>query len=438
LFYVILASTFQNESEQFMNPKIKYTLIGCVSFILLVGMFAVGLLAGWAFPIGNGTGISGLLNRVESGPVATPDTDTPTDVSSLFEPFWQTWQIVHDYYVDQPVDDTLLMQGAIRGMLEALDDPHTSYMDPKIYALEEQSLAGEYEGIGAYIDTSGEYVEIISPITGSPAEAAGLKSGDLIVGINGEDMTGVSGDLVHSKILGPAGTKVTLTIKREDLEEPFDVTITRAKIIVPSVESRMLEDEDNLAYVRINIFGEDTADDLRSQLRALLKNNPRGLILDLRGNGGGYLDTSIEVVSEFIDSGVVLYEEYGDGSRETYEAKYGGLATEIPLVVLVDEGTASASEITAGAIQDYDRGILVGTTTYGKGSVQNWLALVNDQGAIRVTIARWLTPNGRQINEVGIEPDYVVEFTEEDIENENDVQLKKAIELLNDLIAGEL
>jgi carboxyl-terminal processing protease len=207
---------------------------------------------------------------------------------------------------------------------------------------------------------------------------------------------------------------------------------------VPSVESRMLEDEDNLAYVRINIFGEDTADDLHNQLRELMKNDPRGLVLDLRGNGGGYLDTAIDVVSEFIDSGVVVYEEYGDGSRDSYDVKRGGLATEIPLVVLVDEGTASASEITAGAIQDYERGILVGTTTYGKGSVQNWLALVNDQGAIRVTIARWLTPSGRQINEIGIEPDYVVEFTEQDIENLDDVQLNRAIELLNDLIAGIL
>jgi carboxyl-terminal processing protease len=421
-----------------MNPKIKYSLIGCISLILLAGMFAVGLLVGWAFPVGDGTGISGLLDQDSTNTTATADTGTPTDVSTLFEPFWQTWEIVHDSFVDQPVDDTLLMEGAIRGMLASLDDPHTSYMDPEMYALEEQSLAGEYEGIGAYIDTSGEYVEIISPIKGSPAEAAGLKAGDLIVGIDGEDMTGVSGDEVHSLILGPAGTDVTLTIKRESLEEPFDITITRAKIVVPSVESRMLEDQDNLAYVRINIFGEETADDLRGQLRDLMKNNPRGLVLDLRGNGGGYLDTSIEVVSEFVDSGVVVYEEYGDGTRDSYEIKPGGLATKIPLVVLVDEGTASASEITAGAIQDYERGILVGTTTYGKGSVQNWLALVNDQGAIRVTIARWLTPKGRQINEVGIEPDYTVEFTEEDITNENDVQLKKAIELLNDLIAGKL
>jgi carboxyl-terminal processing protease len=421
-----------------MNPKLKYGLIGCGSLILLAGMFATGLLLGWAFPIGSGTGISGLLNPENANPIGSQDTGTPESISTLFQPFWQTWEVVHESFVDQPVDDTLLMQGAVRGMLAALDDPHTSYMDPKMFALEEQSLAGEYEGIGAYIDTSGEYVAIIAPIKGSPAEAAGLKAGDLIVGIDGEDMTGVAGEVVHSKIIGPAGTEVTLTIKREGLDEPFDVTITRAKIVVPSVESNMLEGEDGLAYVRINIFGEDTTKELRSQLRELLKNNPDGLVLDLRGNGGGYLDTAIEVVSEFIDEGVVVYEEYGDGSRKSYEVESGGLATEIPLVVLVDEGTASASEITAGAIQDYERGYLVGTTTYGKGSVQNWLPLINDQGAIRVTIARWLTPKERQINEIGIEPDYVVEFTEEDIEAKNDVQLQKAIEVLKDLIAGKL
>jgi len=419
-----------------MNPKIKYTLIGCISVILLAGMFSSGLLVGWAFPVGSGRGISGLLNPSATTSTTSSDSGTPTNLQMLFEPFWQTWQVIHDDYVDQPVNDTTLMQGAIHGMMDSLGDPHTSYMSPEEYKLEEQVLSGEYEGIGAYIDTTGEYVEIISPITGSPAEKAGLKAGDLIVGIDGEDMTGIPGDVVHSKVIGPAGSQVTLTIRREGVDKSFDVTITRAKISVPSVESKTLED--NLAYIRINIFGDDTARELRSQLSELLKANPRGLVLDLRGNGGGYLDTAIEVVSEFVDKGVVVYEEYGDGTRHEYKVQSGGLATEIPLVVLVDEGTASASEITAGAIQDYGRGKIVGTTTYGKGSVQNWMALINDQGAIRVTIARWLTPNGRQINEVGIQPDYVVEFTEQDLTDKKDVQLLKAIELLNEMIAGTL
>ncbi|MGA9398715.1 MAG: S41 family peptidase [Anaerolineaceae bacterium] len=419
-----------------MNPKIKYTLIGCVSVILLLGMFSSGLLVGWAFPIGSGRGISGLLNPSATTSATPFNSGTETNLQTLFKPFWQTWQVIHDDYVDQPVNDTTLMQGAIRGMMDSLGDPHTSYMNPEQYKLEEGVLSGEYEGIGAYIDTTGEYVEIISPITGSPADKAGLKAGDLIIGIDGEDMTGISGDIVHSKVIGPSGSQVTLTIRRGGVDKPFDVTITRAKISVPSVESKTLED--NLAYIRINIFGDDTTKELRSQLGDLLKANPRGLVLDLRGNGGGYLDTAIQVVSEFVDKGVVVYEEYGDGTRHEYKVQSGGMATEIPLVVLVDEGTASASEITAGAIQDYGRGKIVGTTTYGKGSVQNWIALINDQGAIRVTIARWLTPNGRQINKVGIQPDYVIKFSEQDITDKKDVQLLKAIEVLNEIISGKL
>lgn len=210
-----------------MNPKIKYTLIGCISVILLAIMFSSGLLVGWAFPVGSGRGISGLLNPSATTSTTSSDSGTPTNLQMLFEPFWQTWQVIHDDYVDQPVNNTTLMQGAIRGMMDSLGDPHTSYMSPEEYKLEEQVLSGEYEGIGAYIDTTGEYVEIISPITGSPAEKAGLKAGDLIVGIDGEDMTGIPGDVVHSKVIGPAGSQVTLTIRREGVDKSFDVTITR-------------------------------------------------------------------------------------------------------------------------------------------------------------------------------------------------------------------
>lgn len=407
-----------------MNPKFKYGLIGCISVILLAGMFASGLLVGWAFPAGSGLGIGGLLNP------------SPTNLKTLFEPFWQTWQVVHNDYVEQPVNDTTLMQGAIRGMLDSLGDPHTAYMNPEQFKYQQQALQGTLEGIGAYIDTTGAYVKIVSLMPGMPAEKAGVKAGDLIIGINGEDMTGVPGDVVHSKVIGPAGTQVTLSLRREGVAEPIVLTITRAKITTPTVESKQLDG--NLAYVRINIFGDNTATELRTQLITVLKNNPRGLILDLRGNGGGYLDTAVQVVSEFIKKGVVVYEESGNGTRKPYSALSGGVATDIPLVVLVDEGTASASEITAGAIQDDGRGKLVGTTTYGKGSVQSWMPLVNDQGAIAVTIARWLTPNGRQINKVGIQPDYIVKFTDQDIKDKKDVQLLKAIEVLNDLISGKV
>jgi carboxyl-terminal processing protease len=188
--------------------------------------------------------------------------------------------------------------------------------------------------------------------------------------------------------------------------------------------------EGNIAYIRLFQFADNSHQELRRELEALLAENPAGLILDVRNNGGGYLNTAIEITSEFIPSGVVLIEEFGDGKRQVYEAISGGLATEIPLVVLINEGSASASEILAGAIQDYQRGTIVGSTSFGKGSVQTWVPLSDDQGAVRVTIARWLTPNERQIHEVGLVPDVLVDLSEEDIEDGRDPQLEKAVELL--------
>lgn len=363
-------------------------------------------------------------------PYVDAEGGTPEEYQELFAPFWETWDIVHEQFVDQPVDDLALMRGAIKGMLEALGDRHTSYMSPEEFKQANESLEGEYEGIGAWVDITGDYVEIISPMRGSPAAEAGLQPNDIIIGIDGEDMTGIPGDLVLRSILGPAGTDVALTIRRGD--EIFDVTITRARIVVPTVEFEMLED--NIAYVGLYNFGENTTTQLRNALQDLLAQDPDGLIFDLRGNGGGFLTTAIQVVSEFIGEGVVMYEQYGDGDTFPYEAIPGGLATEIPLVVLVDEGTASASEITAGAIQDLNRAPLVGVTTFGKGSVQSWITLRNEAGGVRVTIARWLTPDGRQISEIGLEPEYVVEMTPEDFTEGRDPQLDKAVEVLKDML----
>jgi carboxyl-terminal processing protease len=358
------------------------------------------------------------------------EADTPVELKGLFTPFWETWDIVHDQYVDQPVDDLAMMRGAIKGMLEALGDKHTSYMTPEEFSQANEALEGEYEGIGAWVNITGDYVEIISPMRGSPAAEAGLQPNDIIIGINGEDMTGIPGDLVLRRILGPAGTDVLLTVRRGD--QTFDVKVTRAKIIVPTAEHEMLDDK--IAYIILSNYGDKTTQQLREALENLLAQDPIGLIFDLRGNGGGYLNTAIQVVSEFIGDGVVMYEQYGDGETFTYQAIPGGLATEIPLVVLVDEGTASAAEITAGAIQDLNRGPLVGVTTFGKGSVQTWVTLKNDAGGVRVTIARWLTPNGRQISEIGLEPEYIVELTPEDYAAGLDPQLDKAIEVLKELV----
>mgnify|MGYP000957613534 FL=1 len=416
-----------------MRTKSFYLVVASLlAIVLVVGSFSGGILVGWMLP-DKPTNIISQKSTPESLTPALPlagGTTAPSDnTSALFAPFWDTWQIVHNEYVDQPVDDVALMRGAIKGMLEALGDPHTSYMDPDVYLQVNAKMEGEYEGIGAWVDSTGDYLTIISPMPNSPAENAGLKSGDQIIAVDGQDMTGIDPGIVLKQVLGPAGTPVKLMISREGENQPIEVNIVRSKIITPSAEGKMLEG--NIAYVQIYTFGDNTSPELRTALKTLLSQNPKGLIIDLRNNGGGYLQTAIEVASEFINDGVIMYEQYGNGQQDVYKALGGGLATNIPLVVLVNEGTASASEIVSGAIQDYERGKLVGTTTYGKGSVQNWIPLRDDQGAIRVTIAHWLTPQQRQINNVGLTPDVEVKITDADIKANLDTQLQKAIELLS-------
>jgi carboxyl-terminal processing protease len=412
-----------------MESKRPPILIIVVMFVMVVGATLAGFYAGRVSAANQESTFTvkpGSTPQVEALPQAPVDKS----VSELFAPFWQTWRLIHEQYVEQPVDDVKLMRGAIQGMLDALGDEHSSYIDPDSLEEFQAQLTGtEYEGIGAYVDTTREYLTIIAPMTGSPAEKAGLKPGDQIIAIDGEDMTGIDGELVRQKVLGPAGTKVRLTIKRPGVEEPFDVEIIRASIKSTNVIGRM--ERNNIAYIRLLAFGdENTIRDFREMLKKLLAEKPDGLILDLRNNGGGLLNSAIEIASEFIKEGVVAYEVYGNGRRETFEASGKGLATEIPLIVLINEGSASASEIVAGAIQDLGRGKLVGATTYGKGSVQVWNDLLNNQGAVRITVARWLTPNGRTIQGVGLTPDIEVLMSEEDYAAGKDPQLDKAIELL--------
>jgi len=408
------------------DHKVIKIVVGIiVGLVLVTGAFSGGLLVGWLLP--EKTAIESPLASPDPTQT-TPAVKTPSDLDQLFKPFWEAWDLVHEQYVDQPVDDVKMMQGAISGMMDSLGDEHSGYMDPQTYEEATRPLDESYEGIGAYVDVSGDFLTVITPIQGSPAEAAGIKPGDKIIKINDNDMTGIDPSVALQSVLGPAGTEVKLTIQRGEENEILEFTITRATIDLPSVEGKMLDN--NIAYISISTFGENTSQLLQKYLKELLANNPKGLILDLRYNSGGYLTTAIEVISQFIPSGVVMYEQEGDGSETSYEAIPGGLATDIPLVVLVNEGSASASEITAGAIQDYNRAPLVGVTTYGKGSVQNWIPLSNDQGAVRITIARWLTPNHRQIHKVGLTPDYVVEITEDDVAANKDPQLEKAIELI--------
>ena len=413
-----------------MNQSMKTIVAVIVGVILLTGAFAGGFLVGHLVPSSNQLPFLGDL--IPSAPSVTPDEQaaTPNELETLFVPFWEAWNVVHEEYVDQPVDDVELMRGAIRGMMDSLGDKRTVYMEPAVYDAQTSSLQGEeYEGIGAYVDTDGEYLTIISPIAGSPADMAGLRPGDKIIGIDGEDMTGIEPEEARLKVLGPAGTTLILKIEREGESEPLEITITRARISIKSAEGKMLQD--GIAYVDINTFGDNTTPELRNTLDTLLQENPRGIIIDLRNNGGGYLHTSVEVASEFIAEGTVLYEQYGDGRRDVFDASGSGQATDLPIVVLVNEGSASASEILAGALQDYGRAKLVGVQSYGKGSVQIWFPLSNEQGAASVTIAKWLTPKERAIDGIGLTPDVYVECSECTlVDTDTDLQVQTAIQTL--------
>jgi carboxyl-terminal processing protease len=399
-----------------MNKFVKTITI---IFVVLTGLAAAFYGGMW---VGNNFGSS----KEQTNYLTSSDPELGT----LFSPFFQVWNIIHEQYIDQPLDDVKLMQSAIGGLMNGLGDEHSSYMDPATYQQVNAPLVGSYTGIGAWVDTSGEVLVIIAPMPGSPAEAAGVQSGDIVVAIDGKDMTGIDPGVVLQSILGPVDTVVTLTIVREGLEEPLDISITRAEIEIPVIEYEMLDN--NIAYIYLFQFSVDSGAEVRSALTELLAQNPVGVILDLRDNTGGYLDAAFDIASAFIEDGPIMIEETGEGATQTYSAYGNAIAPDIPLVILVNGGSASASEITAGAIQDRGRGTLVGTTTYGKGSVQNWIELEGDNGAIRVTIVRWLTPNSRQINEVGLTPDVIVDYTQEDADAGIDPQRDKAIEILLD------
>lgn len=316
-------------------------------------------------------------------------------------------------------------------MMESLKDPYSAYLTPEEFRTQNAPIKGEYTGIGAYVDTSGEYLVIISPMPGSPAELAGIKPGDRVVAIDGEDMTKLKPVLVLERIYGPKGTIVNIAIQREGITEILNFEIERAIINLPSVESEMLDG--GIGLIRLYTFGDDTTEEFTSALNDLLTRKAIGLIIDLRNNSGGLVQTSIEITSLFIPENVVMIEEWGDGTRKEYRSTGKPVNTEIPLVVVVNEGSASASEIIAGAFQDLGRASIVGTPTFGKGSIQNWITLKDDNGGIRITTARWLTPKGRQIQDLGLKPDFLIQLTEDDYNNKFDAQIDLAMKVVNQI-----
>ncbi|MBQ1248939.1 MAG: S41 family peptidase [Selenomonadales bacterium] len=314
--------------------------------------------------------------------------------------FFRVLTVIEHKYVDRPELEKL-WQGSIKGMVEALDDPHSIYMDAEQFDIFEGATSGSFGGVGLVVGEKDDELVVVSPIEGTPGEKAGVKSGDVILKIDEEDATNLNLTEAVEKIRGEEGTSVTLTIRRGEETKAF--TIVRDNIQVHAVSGKMLEGD--IGYLRITNFNEVVADDLKKEYSRLEKEGMKRIILDLRDNPGGLLDQSVEVSELFVPKGPVVSIVERDGSRTTYESHSEG--SPYPVVVLVNQGSASASEIVAGAIQDTKSGTLIGTKTFGKGSVQGVFPL--HSGAIKLTIAKYYTPNETLIDGVGITPDIVVE-----------------------------
>jgi carboxyl-terminal processing protease len=324
----------------------------------------------------------------------------------------EAWNIIQQDYVDKDkLDANKLSQGAVKGMVEALDDPYTAYLDTTAYELWVRSIEGKFEGIGAYVEEKDEQITIIAPIPDSPAEKAGIKTGDVVLEIDGKSTEGMSLIEAVLNIRGPKGTPVTLLILHPGETEPEVVEIIRAEIELPSVSFEMEED---IAYIKITYFSERTAQELAPVLENITQ-EAAGIILDLRSNGGGLLDTVVDVAGFFLKEGVVVDVVDNQGEHTIYSVKTSQLTTDLPMVVLVDSYSASGSEVLTGALQDYGRATIAGARTFGKGSV-NILRQLKDGSGLYITTARWLTPNGRLIEGEGLAPDYELEEGEDAVQ----------------------
>jgi carboxyl-terminal processing protease len=373
-----------------------------------------------------------------------PGAERP-EQTRLFAPFREAWRLVEQHYVDRSaVEPQRMMRGAIAGMLDSLGDTgHTTYLSPEQFQQMKESLAGSLQGIGARLSLHDKRPTIVNTLPGSPAERAGLKPGDILLEVDGKDVAALPLMRIVELVRGPPGTQVHLRVLRHGHAQPLDFTIARADVHVPEVTWCMVPGEP-VAHLAVHEFGENADAQLRTALQQIHDHNARGLVVDVRGNPGGLKDQAVAVTSEFLTQGTVFIEQDAQGHRQSVPVKPGGQATDLPLVVLIDEGTASSAEIFAGAIQDHGGGKLIGTQTFGTGTVLEPFTL-SDGSAVLLAVAEWFTPNGRQIWHHGIQPDVQVSLpagtpilqpeTEKDLDaaglrHSADRQLLKALDVL--------
>ncbi len=403
-------------------------LISLISLVLLGGSAATGYLVG-----------------KQQAPASAASTELGSDAKTLAKSidlatFWESWSTLDKKFYGELSTDKRT-DGAISGMVAGLGDPYTVYLAPKQNKIFKSSIEGKFGGIGAELEIRNSLLTIVAPIQDTPAERAGLKAGDVILKIDGKAVDTMSFVDAIDAIRGEKDSSVTLNIARPNENEPFDVTLTRDTITIKSVKEEDSWNNQEYGYIRINQFGDDTSTFFQQYLEKILSENKKGIIIDLRNNPGGLVNKAVDMAGMLIPNKVnspdknlaervVLRETFKSAPEEVYRATNKAIAPELPIVVLLNEGSASASEIFAGALRDHGRATLVGVKSFGKGSVQDLVPLKNG-GSIKVTIAHWLTPKGTEINEKGITPDVEVALGKDEKISTNDAQVAKALELLS-------
>ena len=383
------------------------------------------ILAGSAFAAGYLT--RGLVNGRESSLVRAKQDDL-----ALFQ---EAWALVEGNFLGTLPDSRQVTYGAIRGSLATLGDPYTVFIEPAAREVERERLQGSFGGIGAYITRSEETGEVLlEPIPGNPAEAAGILAGDVLLAVDGQAINdALTVPEIVELVKGEKGTSVTLTVRHPDATEAVDIAVVRADILLPSVTFRLLEADPTIGYISLSRFSGESGNEVGAALQELLSQGATRFVLDLRQNGGGLRDAAVDVADHFLNNGPVLYLDSQQEGERVFNATDETLAPDQPLVVLIDSGTASASEIVAGALRDRERATLIGNSpTFGKGSVQLVFDL-SDGSSVHVTSARWLTPNRQQLDGEGIPPDILVEVTQDDIDDGRDPVLERATQYLREM-----
>lgn len=409
------------DEQPIKKSHVKSSLRIYISFVVLLAVFFSGIIVG-AWKINNITpeqSIKSVVNKTTSG-LVSDNVD--------FNIFWDAWGKIQEKYVDRPINDQDLFYGAMAGLAASLRDPYSVFFNPESTKAFNQEISGTFEGIGIEIGIKNEQLTVIAPLPNSPAEKSGLMAGDRILKINDVDTALITIDTAVSLIRGEKGTTVDLVISRDGETDSKTYVVERGVIKVESVTWELTSR--NIAYLKISSFNEDTESSFQAAVREILLAKPKGIILDLRNNPGGFLDVAIAISDSFIPKDeIIVIEDYGNGNRTEYKAKNNDGLSDYPVVVLVNGGSASASEILAGALQDHKVASIVGEQTFGKGSVQE-LEEFDDGSSLKLTVAKWLTPLGRSISEEGIKPDVEVELTEDDYNNDLDPQLDKAVEII--------